>query len=356
MGAPQEMIHCYDKLQTIDPDNPEPDWHKGHLYQKLGNGFLATRSFANHLARLYPDRRDAIRALRAEDLAYHVNQLGLRRSPFLDYPLHVAFETYAVCNAKCSFCVYPDVERQGELMAMPLIEKIVEDLRSIPADLGFQLSPFGVNEPFIDKRLFTILDRIRDRLPNADITLTSNASPITQDKLDRLSGYRLGYLWLSVVDFRKAAYEEKMGLPFERTVARLDMIHRAKADGRLKTRVVLSRLKDDTPYDAEYAEYVRQHYPLFEVCLWPYANWIGKTANAPTSGIGNIPCAHWYELRINSSGIVVHCCMDGHGEYPWGDVKSESVLAIYNKPAWRRLRENAFSRLEVELCNRCNLR
>lgn len=294
--------------------------------------------------------------LSPDDLAYHANVLQMRRSPLLDYPMHVAFETYAKCNATCSFCVYPEMARQGEMMPMELIDKIIGDLEQIPKHQTFQLSPFGVNEPFLDKRIFEILEKIERRLPNAQITLTSNASPITDKNLRRLAKHNINYLWLSVVDYRKDVYEEKMGIDFERTLERLDMIHRAKQEGWLKTRVVVSRLIDHTEHDQKFHEFMRARYPLFEVCLWPYTNWIGRTSNETTSDIANIPCSHWFEFRISANGNVVHCCMDGHEDYVWGNVKDQSVLEIYNAPDYRKLRESTFSRLDVEPCNRCNLR
>jgi hypothetical protein len=47
--------------------------------------------------------------------------------------------------------------------------------------------------------------------------------------------------------------------------------------------------------------------------------------------------------------------MDGHSEYPWGDVNKNSVLEIYNSEAYLSLRKNIFSRKDVTPCNTCNL-
>ena len=76
----------------------------------------------------------------------------------MKYPAHVHMETMALCNASCSFCPYPSLERKGATMPTALIEKIIDDLTSIPRSVPFQLSPFKVNEPFLDRRLFYVLD------------------------------------------------------------------------------------------------------------------------------------------------------------------------------------------------------
>src|SRR5271167_4443670 len=142
-------------------------------------------------------------------LAAYQNQIeAIRKSPYLDFPAHVHLETNALCNAACNFCPYPTLERKGTKMPVELITKIIEDLRDIPQTLPFHLSPFKVNEPFLDTRLFSILAQINERLPNASLTLTTNASPITAKQLARLAGVRnLSYLWISMNDHRQAEYE-----------------------------------------------------------------------------------------------------------------------------------------------------
>jgi MoaA/NifB/PqqE/SkfB family radical SAM enzyme len=95
----------------------------------------------------------------------------------------------AKCNAACNFCPSPELERKGVVMPDALIEKVVNDLCDIPRQHRFQLSHFKVNEPFLDNRLMNILSLFHRRLPNAPITLTSNASPISAKKLAQLAQF-----------------------------------------------------------------------------------------------------------------------------------------------------------------------
>ncbi|UZQ54543.1 hypothetical protein OOK60_00230 [Trichothermofontia sichuanensis B231] len=54
---------------------------------------------------------------------------------------------------------------------------------------------------------------INAKLPNAQITLTSNASPLTESRLKRLlSIQNISYLWISFNDHRRDAYEATMSL------------------------------------------------------------------------------------------------------------------------------------------------
>jgi hypothetical protein len=194
---------------------------------------------------------------------------------------------------------------------------------------------------------------VNARLPNASLTLTTNASPVTEKTLARLSGVaNLGYLWISVNDYREAEYEAAMQLPFKRTLERLAMIHAAKAEGRLATRVVLSRVGDGSEHDMLFRAWVRQTFPLFEFSVFQRGGWIGQvdTAQGPIPDVG---CVRWYDISITATGVVAHCCMDGKAEFPIGDVNREHVLVIYNKPEYRRLREATETRLTVEPCAGC---
>ena len=185
------------------------------------------------------------------------------------------------------------------------------------------------------------------------LTLTTNATPITERTLRKLSGVaNLGYLWISVNDYRPAEYEAAMQLPFKRTLERLAMIHAAKAEGRLTARVVLSRVGDGSEHDFLFRHWVSQAFPLFEAAVFQRGGWIGQvdTAQGPIPDVG---CIRWYDISITATGVVAHCCMDGKAVFPNGDVRHEHVLAIYNKPEYRRLREATDSRLSVQPCAGC---
>ena len=224
-------------------------------------------------------------------LSYQQNVDAMRRSPYLDYPSHVHMETLAKCNAACDFCPYPTLERQGEKMSDALVGKIIQDLTDVPRHIQFQLSPFKVNEPFLDVRLFDIIGDINAKLPQARVTLTSNASPINEKNLAQLAAAsNIEYLWISFNDHREKEYEKTMQLPFKRTVERLDLIHEKKAAGTLNFNIVLSRVGDNSDADQAFVAWCRQRYPLFGATCIPRGSWIGQVKdidqNVPKVGCG----------------------------------------------------------------------
>jgi hypothetical protein len=289
----------------------------------------------------------------ADNTLYQQTFLKKRRTRYLDYPSHVHLETLARCNARCTFCPSPELERSGTRMEDAVIDKVLTDLEDVPRDLPFRLSPFKVNEPLLDVRIFDILDRIEDRLPNADIDLTTNGSALTDRTRARLSGRRtLNAVYVSFNDHRPQVYEQVMGLPFDRTVARLDALHDDVSAGTLAVRVQVSRVGDGTPDDDAFRSWVVRRWPAFQPVVLRRGDWLGQV-DERLEEVPNVACLRWFELSITATGTVAHCCMDGQARHPIGDIRERHVLEVYNDPSWRRLRETLLTRRDTHPCSGC---
>ncbi|QDT99666.1 radical SAM/SPASM domain-containing protein [Gimesia aquarii] len=285
---------------------------------------------------------------------YDMGVARMRHSQYMDYPRHVHLETLARCNASCNFCPYPNLNRKHTKMSDELIDKVLNELTELPPEMNFQISPFKVSEPFLDTRLFQTLRKINSLIPQAKITLTSNATPITEDKLEALQEIKnIGYLWISFNDHREEEYERVMALPYQRTRERLDMIHDAFTEGDVYFPVVLSRVGDGSRVDYEFGDWVSINYPLFKSSIFPRMEWMGQVEGLNVNPVPNMGCERWFELSITATGEVAHCCADGQADYPIGNANEQHVLEIYNSPEYRKLREATVSRLSVEPCNKC---
>ena len=267
----------------------------------------------------------------------------------LDYPGGVHLETWAKCNAACVFCPYSTLARKGVKMSDALIEKVLTDLEDIPQP--FYFTPSKVNEPFLDKRMLPLLEHINTRLPNAILTLFSNGTPITGDKIDRISRLsNVEHLWISLNDHRPAEYEAVMKMPLARTLKRLDLLHIA----RFPHRVVVSRVCDNTPADDEFKAWVENRYPRFDVVLMKREAWIQDHKHAAiATEVPVSKCSRWYEIDITSTGRVALCCMDGSARYSYGDVSKQHVLEVFNSPAYKRMRAGSLTRQHYSPCNHC---
>lgn len=270
---------------------------------------------------------------------------------YLDYPAGVHFETWTKCNAACDFCPYPTLDRLGNKMPDAMIEKILTDLEDIPKDHKFFISPFKVNEPFLDKRLLPILEDINKRLPNAILTLFSNGTTLTREKIKRIARLsNVRHLWISLNEHRPTHYEAVMKMPLARTVKKLDLLHSMD----FPHKVVVSRVCDNTQIDYDFVMRVENRWPKFEAFLIKRDAWINDIKHdAINTEVPVAKCNRWWEMEITSTGRTALCCMDAHARYSNGDVSKQHVLEIYNLPEFKRMRAGTQTRQAYSPCNIC---
>ncbi|MCC7168695.1 MAG: radical SAM protein [Rhodospirillales bacterium] len=276
---------------------------------------------------------------------------------YMDFPALVHIETLAQCNAACVSCPYSKMERKGTQMPDALIEKIIEDLTDIPPSLRFQLSPYKISDPFLDSRLFDILARVNERLPNAAISLITNGAALTERNLDLLARVRnVAYLTVSLNFHDPLQYEESMNMPFARTLSRLEGLQKKHAQGAFDFPVRISRISVSKDEDREFLAWARTKYPQFNLIVLPRNDWLGAVESSDTAsrGVPDVPCHRWFDFSITATGTVAMCCMDGNAQFPKGDVRERHVLEIYNQAFLRQLRESLPSRRGLGApCSRC---
>lgn len=266
-----------------------------------------------------------------------------RYRPWLNQPQEVSLETLALCNAACTFCPYPTLERQGTRMPDELIGRLVEEMAGW--DRPFMFSPFKVNEPLLDNRVIPLLERMNRDVPHARLRIFTNGSPLTLDKAEQIGRLQnVEHLWVSLNTHRPEEYEPLMSLPWARTAKRLDDLHASD----FPHPVCVSRVGRDV----EFAPYVRERWPKFRPVIIKRDGWLGFT-DATDSEVPDTPCARWWELNIMATGTVAHCCMDGKGEFPIGDVNAQTMLEVYNTRHWRERRQKLLSRRGLHPCSTC---
>lgn len=358
LGQPVEAIESFRAAVELDPSSAAGQFALGTALSSHGD-LRAAVPHLSEAARLAPDSEHARLELEkaatiiSRYQAYDQQIESMRQSPYMEYPARVCLETLTLCTAACTFCPYATLDRKGYRMPDALIAKVIDDLTAIPSDLPFTLLPFKVNDPFVDVRIFDILDEVGRRLPNAQIELITNAVALTEKKLERLAHVKnLKPLRISLNDHRPDEYEALMQMPFARTIDRLETISRAKADGRFDVPVVLTRVGDGSQADLEFQTWVAERFPDFHVSIQPRSDWLGQV-DMPGGFVPDMGCSMWFELSITSTGVVAHCCMDGEARHPIGDVREQHVLEVYNSPEFRRLREATASRWSVSPCNSC---
>lgn len=268
------------------------------------------------------------------------------RSGWLDQPIEVSIETFSKCNARCTFCPYPELERINTKMSDEMLDRLVGELSAMKRTR--YVSPFKVNEPLLDKRLIPLCERINEECPHIQIRIFTNGSPLTPDKIEAIGKLKnVAHLWISLNSHIPEEYEQLMGLNFERTAANLDYLHSID----FPHPVMLSAVGFP---NEPFRRYCFERWPDFNSMAIKKDAWIDFT-DPQSPEVPDAPCMRWFELSIMADGRVSLCCMDGKGEHTIGDLNAQTMLEVYNAPFWRERREKMLSRKAVDdPCNRCS--
>jgi len=269
--------------------------------------------------------------------------MSLLEKYYMDQPAEIGLETISKCNAKCTFCPYPTLERQGDKMSGWLLDKLIEEMMDFKTP--FFVSPFKVNEPLLDKRFYDICRTI-EAATVAHLRIFSNGAALIQRRIDEIAQLeRVHHLCISLNSHIPEEYEALMNMPFERTAKRLDNLHNQDFPHPVLLTCVGWPNK-------EFSAYCRNRWPKFKPQVVPKTSWLGYTESQATT-VPDLPCHRWFELSVMSSGIVSLCCQDGEGAFPIGDLNKQTLIQVYNAPLWRERREKQLSRKQVDVCKTC---
>lgn len=263
---------------------------------------------------------------------------------YQEQPHEVSIETLSQCNARCTFCPYPTLERIGTKMPDELIDRLIDEMATFKEP--FYFSPFKVNEPLLDKRLIPLCQRFNEKVPRGALRIFSNGSTLTQKNLDGIAKLKqVAHLWVSLNEYRADEYHALMGLDFDHTCRGLDRLH----DQDFPHPVVVSRVG----HDIAWQYYVHARWPKFQQVQIKKDAWIDFT-QPHSDVVPDAPCARWWELNITATGKAALCCMDGEAQYGFGDVNSQTLLEIYNHPTLKAWREGVSRKTVGAPCNGCS--
>ncbi len=272
--------------------------------------------------------------------------LAAMQQQFMDYPMEVSVETMALCNARCTFCPYPTIERKGERMSDALLARLVDEMVSWNREMYF--SPFKLNEPLLDKRTLPLCEEINQRSDKIVLRLFTNGSALTPENIAAIAKLeRVAQLWVSLNSHIPEEYERLMGLKFERTAKNLDYLHSLD----FPHAVMLSTVGYP---NEEFRYYCFERWPKFESMAIKKDAWLGFT-DAQRPEIPDTGCSRWFELSVMATGRVAHCCMDSGEDDRWtiGDLNTQTLFEVYNSPRWRDRREGLVSRRQLDTTSPC---
>lgn len=234
----------------------------------------------------------------------------------------ILIESINTCNRSCWFCKYGQREYLKDkpnehMMTWQMIEEILDQL----SKLNFQgrLTWNRINEPFQDNRIFDIISRSREMLPNAHLTLITNGDQLNQGKINKIFDAGLDFLTIS-------AYSNEV-------LEKLKSIHHESGK---------YFVKDYRPREFKKMKILNQGGVISRI-------------QAPSRYL-NLPCLRPFTaINLNVYGQALICCSDILDQMVVGDIRKNTISDIWFGKELRQLREILRdSRKGIKICEKCN--
>lgn len=234
-------------------------------------------------------------------------------SKYLD-PLFnvVLLETTNTCTRSCSFCLF-GVEGHApkKEMSWSALESIAQQLGKL--NYSGRISPFGINEPLTDPRIFEIIQLFRQQVPRAFLSIISNGDLLKPEKLEKLWDAGLDAVGISVYD--------------DATLDKLQWL------GQYKNRVRFMDMRNP-------GEIIENR---------------AGTLDWSKRDMSNKPCLRPQNmLVIRHTGKVALCCADMKADLEMGDVHTQSLTEIWYSPKFKQIRQQLQEHRRGLLCEGCD--
>lgn len=230
----------------------------------------------------------------------------------------IYLETITACNRRCAYCPNATSENgrleNAKRMPADLYKAIIDELAA--AGWKGDLQPHFYGEPLLDERLAEWVAYAKRKLPAARVSLFSNGDYLTVATYDAL--VKAGVTRFIITQHSAAPQQNVEDV----------LVH---ARGNAGVEFAYKRL--DVIWNRGGAVKVDHSHRRPSRCLWA----------PPTVG-------------VDCEGNVLMCCHDYYRSHPMGSVRSESLLGVWNKPAYRRLRQQLRKgEYTLEICRKCTV-
>lgn len=224
----------------------------------------------------------------------------------------VEIESISICNRKCSFCPVAYDPRPREIMTNEIFNKIITELKEL--NFKGEIAFSGYGEPLLDEKLEERVEKIKKEL-GSSVEIVTNGDFLTYERFKRLISEGVNVFRLSQHDKEPS---EAIKLLF----------------GNIK--------KDELKY-----------------IIYQIANEGSVTFTNRGGSVPGLKTLHPFycspmHIIIRADGSVPLCCNDYYKEINFGNVNEEKLIEIWNKPFYRKIRNEIKKGIfNFPICKRC---
>ena len=282
-------------------------------------------------------------------------------------PRNLHIEATNVCNAKCTFCAYPQMERAKETMPMDTFKAIIDEYVDM-GGRGVSLTPI-VGDPFVDRHLFERLDYLNQKSEIQGFYFYTNAILMKPAVIDRLLAYsdKLS-IFVSFGGFDRKTYKAIMGVDyFDLVCANIEAFVAAKRQSQSSIAFSLALRCPPSNWQGKFWEkcqaYQQQGLMKIEV-IHTFDSWAGKVRTQDLEQVGLDATQPPYKRGacellfakpiVLANGKINACaCRDVEAELIVGDLADAPLKEIWAGQGISNIIEQHERGDFPEVCRRC---
>ncbi len=296
----------------------------------------------------------------------------------------VQVATHSRCNADCVFCPFSESihAKQNGAMSDELWNRVLDCLAPWSQSIQ-KFCPYLMQEPLIDKTIFSKIGDIYAKFPNALVEVSSNGAALTDDIIDKLLKSFDGKphdLWISHHGIDAPTMQHIMQIHYTRATANLIALLK-KANGRFRIKIRGAGQSRDgrTTYFTrqqyrDYWERMRVEHDLNlrgvdinDFTFHDRANQLDRADRGAdylkVGKVREIDAQHPFHcgrvtdwIHIQWDGSLRICCMDYKRRVPLPSLKDVTLIEYFQSEAYRTLVGKMTGKIESEddfICKMC---
>ncbi|MFH1073482.1 MAG: radical SAM protein [Candidatus Firestonebacteria bacterium] len=269
------------------------------------------------------------------------------------YPRIVAIEPTNLCNLKCTMCPVhasrvKEKPRASGMMEFGLFKKII---RQLPRKRDVNLVLHGYGEPLLHPKLVEMVSYAK-KAGVADVQFATNGMLLTREKSKALIAAGLDRLDVSLDGFSKKIFEKiRAGAKFNTVTENIRQFILLK--GKRKKPALNIRLVRQKQNDRSVGRFIKYWLKRADTVTVDECHDEGSLKKVCRN---RFPCpALRLLMEIYWDGTVVLCNMDAFGKNKLGNLKKESLLALWNGKRINAVRKNheRLNFVSPGICKKC---
>lgn len=273
---------------------------------------------------------------------------------------HCVIETTNRCNARCRMCPHSQMKRPQKTMTDATFTLILDRLKKEAIQPPvFILNGFG--DPLADDKIIARIKQVKVAFPDSIIKIYTNLSLTNPTRTRQLLTSGINEINVSFNGYNQRDYQETMGLNYRCSLKNLHTLlkTRRRLHSPVKIRLSMALVSQN---ERHISQFIRRWQPQVDsVSVNRVHSYAGSVKISSDNFSINFdktpyPCKYIFDtLVFTLDGHLSLCCLDYEAAHTFGNIKNNSILQMFNSPAFNKIRSLhlQYQADKIPICSRC---